>query len=359
MKRYGIWASLAGGVISLLLLVTAGFFLLWKNHLLEKLELGSSLATVPEGVIEYAKRGDGPPILVIHGSPGGYDQGLVYGDELSRRGFSILSVSRPGYLRTPLQTGLRPEDQADAIASLLTSLGITECGVLGLGEGAPCALQLAKRHPAQVTSLGLLSPLTSNLGNLPMASIGYQLFHDLTGDLGCFYFSILLAVDPHKAFESMMSIGSSLSPRRCNTLAGEALASRDQRLFLKGLAESIMPLFPREPGIINDNAQLKDLIPIKIGALKVPMLIIRGEDESHSPIQGTEKLVSLVPGSNLMVLPDVGFILPVGKGYVETWDKIALFFKNRANSPAPSDPAQKMELKNQDDAGLGVPIHDL
>ena len=359
MKRYGIWASLAGGVFSVILLLTAGFFLLWKNHLLEKLDLGSSLATVPQGVIEYAKKGDGPPVLVIHGSPGGYDQGLVYGNELAKRGFGILSVSRPGYLRTPLQTGLRPEDQADAIASLLTSLGIRECGVLGLGEGAPCALQLAKRHPAQVSSLGLLSPLTSNLGSLPMASIGYQLFHDLTGDLGCFYFRILLAVSPQKAFESMMAIGSSLSPRRCNTLAGEVLAARDQRLFLKGLAGSVMPLFPREAGIINDNAQLKDLIPIKMGALKAPMLIVRGEDESHSPIQGTEKLISLVSGSKLMVLPSVGFILPVGKGYEETWDKIAQFFKNQANSPAPSDPGQKMELKNQDDAGLGVPVHDL
>ena len=73
----------------------------------------------------------------------------------------------------------------------------------------------------------------------------------------------------------------------------------------------------------------------------------------------THTSTTLVSGSKLMVLPSVGFILPVGKGYEETWDKIALFFKNQANSPAPSDPGQKMELKNQDDAGLGVPVHDL
>ena len=130
--------------------------------------------------MEYADRGDGPVVLVIHGSPGGYDQGLVYGEELKRRGFRIIAISRPGYLRTPLLTGVTMEEQADAIDSLLSTLGFTSCAVLGIAEGAPSALQLAMRHPERVTTLALLSPTSMSLGSPPIASLGYQLFHDLT-----------------------------------------------------------------------------------------------------------------------------------------------------------------------------------
>jgi len=158
-RRFPIvfWGAMLA--IAVLLFGLAGLFSSWKSRRLAELEAGSGLTLLPQGVMEFAERGDGPVVLVIHGSPGGYDQGLVYGQELLRRGFRVLSVSRPGYLRTPLETGATFAEQADAISELLIQRGIRVCGVLGISEGSPCAMELASRHPEQVSSLVLLSLL--------------------------------------------------------------------------------------------------------------------------------------------------------------------------------------------------------
>ena len=61
--------------------------------------------TTPLGPIEYAERGDGDTILAVHGTLGGWDQGLVVAEFLRVNGFKIIAPSRPGYLGTPLATG--------------------------------------------------------------------------------------------------------------------------------------------------------------------------------------------------------------------------------------------------------------
>ena len=105
----------------------------WKRILLSKLETGSEIANTSAGEIEYVLKGEGPVVLFLHGGPGGYDQGLLESKTFNDGGFSVLSISRPGYLRTPLITGVTFEEQADAIEALLESLGISECwGILGI-----------------------------------------------------------------------------------------------------------------------------------------------------------------------------------------------------------------------------------
>jgi len=325
--RYGLWAFLLGSLVALLLLIAAGLYTHWKKDCLSTLEAGSGLALLPEGIMEFSDRGDGPVVLVIHGSPGGYDQGIVYGAALRQRGFRILSISRPGYLRTPLETGVTIEEQADAIDSLLKLQGISCCAVLGISEGTPCALQLAKRHPERVTSMALLSPLTSSIGG-PIGSIGYQIFHDLTGDLGCWYFWLLLNADPRSAFEQILGIGSSLRQSECASLAQEALTDPNQDAFLKGLGNSIIPISVREYGIINDNAQLKNIPPSPPGSITAPVLFVVGKEDIHSPIEDTHKLISKIPRGRLLLIPHLGHILPIGHEYGQVWDAIGNFLKS-------------------------------
>jgi pimeloyl-ACP methyl ester carboxylesterase len=65
----------------------------------ERSSLGSQIAETPCGQIEYGVIGDGPPLLFVHGAGGGYDQGLEFGKSLALTGFSIVAMSRFGYLR--------------------------------------------------------------------------------------------------------------------------------------------------------------------------------------------------------------------------------------------------------------------
>lgn len=333
MSRHGrkrpfptaFWISMLA--IAVLLLGLGGLFSGWKSRRLAELEAGSGTTLLSQGVMEFAERGDGPAVLIIHGSPGGYDQGLVYGKELIRRGFRVLSVSRPGYLRTPLTTGATFTEQADAISELLTQRGITVCSVLGISEGSDCALQLASHHPEQVSSLILLSPPGESLGFSPIASIGYRLFHDLTGDIGCWLLSLRTLWSPRKLFAEMTGIGSSLRPSGREATASLVMRDPDQQAFLKGLALSVTPLSPREHGIINDNAELKDIPPASSLRIHCPLLVLTGEHATATPYESLRKRFSAIPGSRLEVIPEIGHILPVGAQFSRSWDRIASFLK--------------------------------
>jgi pimeloyl-ACP methyl ester carboxylesterase len=90
------------------------------------------------GPVEYdLTPGDGPIVLASHGGWGGLDQARVLLDWLAPAGYRLLSVSRPGYLATPLSSGRTMEEQADLFAALLDTLGIDAAGVLAVSSGGP------------------------------------------------------------------------------------------------------------------------------------------------------------------------------------------------------------------------------
>ena len=118
----------------------------------------SHIAQTPCGPIEYAVAGDGPPVLVVHGAGGGFDQGLEFGAPLAEQGFRVIAMSRFGYLGTPLPENASPTAQADAHACLLASLGLGRVAVIGGSAGAPSSVQFALRHPDKISALVLLVP---------------------------------------------------------------------------------------------------------------------------------------------------------------------------------------------------------
>jgi hypothetical protein len=67
-----------------------------------RLLAGSDMLKTDHGDIEYAVQGDGTPVLSLHGAGGGYDQGLWAAKMAFDDGYKIVSISRYGYLRTPI-----------------------------------------------------------------------------------------------------------------------------------------------------------------------------------------------------------------------------------------------------------------
>jgi 2-hydroxy-6-oxonona-2,4-dienedioate hydrolase len=120
---------------------------------------GSEVAETGCGPIEYAARGQGPAILLVHGAGGGFDQMLDAAGELAARGFRVIVPSRFGYLRTPQRPEATPAAQADAHACLLDTLKIARAALVGVSAGAPSSMQFAIRHPQRTTALVLLVPL--------------------------------------------------------------------------------------------------------------------------------------------------------------------------------------------------------
>jgi 2-hydroxy-6-oxonona-2,4-dienedioate hydrolase len=126
----------------------------------QRLEGRSTVVESPYGAIEYAVAGQGPPVLTIHGTGGGFDQGLEMVGPLADHGYQLIAPSRFGYLRSSWPDDVSPEAQADAFAWLLDRLGQPRVAVLGGSAGAISAMQFAIRHPDRCQALILLVPAT-------------------------------------------------------------------------------------------------------------------------------------------------------------------------------------------------------
>jgi len=150
----------AGGALSFLILLIA--YGSWRGRIATQLESGSQLAETMKGTIEFVVTGeqDSPAsrLLVLHGSPGGYDAGKIMVDWINvDANTQCIIPSRPGYLRTPLEVGVLPAEAADSMIALLDHLEIDKVTVMGWSGGGPTAVEIAKRHPSRVDGLILLS----------------------------------------------------------------------------------------------------------------------------------------------------------------------------------------------------------
>lgn len=110
-------------------------------------EFRAPVLQAASGEVQLARDGEGPPVLVSHGGPGGFDLGVAWCRHLREGGCELLAPSRPGYLRTPPESGRSPAAQADLYAAMLDALEIERVTMLGFSAGGPAAVHFAARHP--------------------------------------------------------------------------------------------------------------------------------------------------------------------------------------------------------------------
>lgn len=82
------------------------------------------------------------------------------GEYFTENGYTVVAVSRPGYGKTPLDTGETPEIFASALQEMLTNLGIERVTVIGISAGGRTALCLASLFPDIVDRLILQSSVS-------------------------------------------------------------------------------------------------------------------------------------------------------------------------------------------------------
>ncbi|MDD5199419.1 MAG: alpha/beta hydrolase [Terrimicrobiaceae bacterium] len=312
----------------------------WKKDRLAWLDAGSKVVRTAAGDVEYTERGVGPAVLICHGAPGGYDQAMLLGEALAKNGFRVIAPSRPGFLRTPLTTGLLFDDQADALAALLDKLGVARASVLGFSTGSQVAARFALRHPDRTDALVLISPVIAAYQRDP-ATQPRQILPDAalfktTGDMGAWFFVKQARRDPRWMLDAVFATDTNLDDRARSALVDFVMRDPAQLAFFRHLVGTQAPLSPRESGTRNDLLLVRALDPVAYEKIQAPTLLVAGSADSGSLWVDLKAITSRLPAAKVVTVGDAGHLVWFGPNSAAAQQAVGDFLRHPPLVPAPS-----------------------
>jgi len=263
---------------------------------------GSTLIATRCGPIEVQQAGQGIPLLMIHGSGGGHDQGMDWARPLTQHGIRVIAMSRFGYLRTPRPADASPEAQADAHVCLLDALGIAKAAVMGVSAGGASALQAAIRHPDRVSALVLVVPIAWKPGGVadsapPLSDEKDEWLLRLLGSDFLYWSGVQLARD--QVFRHVLATPPELIHA----------ASAQEQARVNAMAERVLPVSLRSLGLRDDTRLGKGLRPAALETIRVPTLAISARDDAFGTYAGAEYTASRIPGARFVGYDSGGHLL--------------------------------------------------
>lgn len=121
--------------------------------------MDNKIAHTKYGDIEYTLIGKGMPVLFVHGGHSNCFEKLAH-KGFDHKEFQLITPSRPGYGKTPLNGHRTPGQAARLIAGLLEYLGMENVVVYGISAGGLTAIELAANYPDKVSKLVLASAIS-------------------------------------------------------------------------------------------------------------------------------------------------------------------------------------------------------
>jgi len=281
-------------------------FLRWRSKLLHKLNEKSVLVHTQCGLIEYADVGSGAPVVMLHGTPGGYDQvlSLVNATRFADSHVRAIIPSRPGYLRTPIESGKTPAHQAALYAALLTELGIERAFVLGVSGGGPSAIQFAILFPERCLGLILEEAVTHKIVatslRLPAILVDFLIF----------------------AFRGRVARG----------LKRKGIADAAQITMAHEAGESVAVFSKRKIGHRNDLEYFAGMDDPLFDRISSPTLIIHGTSDTEVPMAHADLAHARIANSQIEPIEGADHSMP-GSHYIQVSSLIKQFLNKHEERP--------------------------
>jgi pimeloyl-ACP methyl ester carboxylesterase len=279
---------------------------------MDSLDERATVWRTARGDLQLARDGRGPPVLAIHGGPGGFDQGLAWCRHLRNGGCEVIAPSRPGYLRTPLQSGAGPDQQADLYAAALDTLDIERVAVMGFSSGGPSAVHFAARHPHRTGALfldsAILLPYRPPISALQRATFESSFF---------IWLSVQMVTGLSGLMTRFMVDGLSRGLTKEQKKAAAAWITSDPaRLHsLREQSASVAPRGYRHAGWSNDQANERDLAPLPFDDVAAPTLIAHGANDAVVPVEHAAEAADKIPGAELILVEEGHHLLSLSRGY--------------------------------------------
>ena len=224
--------------------------------------------------INYDRRGNGSPLLLLHGIGSNRRSFRHQLSDLSDA-FDVIAWDAPGYgLSEDPRNTLTMEDFADCAAGLFDELQLESAHVLGVSMGGVIAQLLYHRHASRVKSLILCD---TNPGRSTRTA------------------------ERLEALERMGARG--MAEQRAPALVGPH-APAD---LIDELADIMADVRPAGYCAAAIGLGSTDLTP-RLASIRVPALVIHGEQDGVVPPETGRKLAESIPGARFVLISDAGHV---------------------------------------------------
>lgn len=239
--------------------------------------------------VHYLDKGEGTPIVLIHGYTSSTYTWKDQFDELAKR-FRVIAVDLKGFGFSDKPDGdYSRRAQGEVVAGLLEKLNIQRAWLVGNSMGGETALNVAVAHPEKVLGLVLIDSAGVKMqGRSSLAPWYLQM-----PVIGRLLTALALTSDKlvRSGLEKSFFDDSKITDERVSayyhplrTRGGQLSATRAREQF------ELFPVEDRIPGI------------------KAPTLIIWGSEDELIPLEAGRKLNELISGSKLVVFEKCGHV---------------------------------------------------
>jgi pimeloyl-ACP methyl ester carboxylesterase len=295
---------IAGGLVALVLVGGLGFWLRPVSYFTETMYMRAYLSgvesrsvTVEGHRVHYNAEGPaaGPAVVLVHGLGGRAEDWRDLAPYLAKAGFRVYMPDLLGYGRSdrPVDFSYSVRDEAEVVVAFLDVLGLKQVDLGGWSMGGGIVQHLAFRHPERVRRLMLFD--SAGITELPAWDT--RLFTPTSAE-ELRQLDALLMPNPPRIPPFMVRDILRISRRNAwviHRAMGTMLSGRDA-------TDAMMP------------------------QLKMPVLIVWGEEDRILPLSQGERMHSLIPQSELEVFPGCGHLAP-GQCTAQIGPKVVEFVK--------------------------------
>ncbi|MGB8604718.1 alpha/beta fold hydrolase [Bradyrhizobium sp.] len=246
--------------------------------------------------LHYVERGSGEPLVLLHGNGSMIQDfessGLI---DLAAKNYRVIVFDRPGFGHSdrPRNVVWTPDAQAELIRRALDRLGVSHTIVLGHSWGASVAVALALRFPELVSGLVLASgyyyptlrPDVVALSAPAVPLVGNVLGHTLSPVISRLMWPLMMAE----------IFGPRSMPNKFGRFPKE-MALRPSQIRASAAESALM---------IPDAFHFRD----QYADLKMPVVIIAGEEDRLIDIDQSARLHSDVSQSTFHRVPRTGHMI--------------------------------------------------
>jgi len=241
----------------------------------------SHSVTVTGHRVHYFAEGpaNGPAVVLVHGLGGRAEDWRSLAPYLTNSGFRVYLPDLPGYGRSdkPADFSYSVPDEAEAVVGFLDALGLKQVDLGGWSMGGGIVQHVAARYPERVRRLMLFD----SVGIWEMPKWDVRLFTPTT-------------------------------PEELDQL--EALLQPHPAEVPGFIARDVLRISKEDAWVIHRAVSTmmtgRDATDALLPGFKMPVLIVWGGEDRIFPTAQAEKMHSLIPQSELQIIPGCGHLAP-------------------------------------------------